>query len=218
MQVKICGITRVSQAEAILQMGATHLGFIVVPTSPRYQSPQQIRAILDGLDSTLRQQAGLVGVFANASLEQVTAAVDISGINGIQLHGAEPPDYCYRLRQDFPDHRLIKALRIRDQSDLHQAQTYAPVVDMLLLDAYRPDQLGGTGQTLDWQSLKQFQPGCAWWLAGGLSPDNIATALDLVHPDGIDLSSGVEQSPGIKDLNRVQELFEQLRPWRIASG
>ena len=95
-------------------------------------------------------------------------------------------------------------------SILEQAANYAKYVDTLLLDAYHPQQLGGTGQTLDWQMLQQFSPSCPWFLAGGLTPDNIVAALSQVKPDGIDLSSGVELKPGDKDLTKVAKLFEKL--------
>ena len=105
---------------------------------------------------------------------------------------------------------IIKALRVRSSEALNQADTYAGSVDTLLLDAYHPQMQGGTGQTLDWKSLQQFNPSCPWLLAGGLTPDNILDALNQVQPAGIDLSSGVERSPGDKDLTKVAKLFEQL--------
>jgi phosphoribosylanthranilate isomerase len=105
---------------------------------------------------------------------------------------------------------LIKAFRIRCPEDLAQTSAYDRRVDWLLLDAYHPHVGGGTGKTLDWQTLQEFQPILPWFLAGGLSPDNVQVALALVHPQGIDLSSGVERAPGDKDLQRVAQLFDQL--------
>jgi phosphoribosylanthranilate isomerase len=95
--------------------------------------------------------------------------------------------------------------------DLQSAMGYVNHVDRLLLDAYHPKQLGGTGKTLDWQAIQQFRPGCPWLLAGGLTPDNIQAALQIVQPDGIDLSSGVERCPGDKDLTKVAQLFKALQ-------
>jgi phosphoribosylanthranilate isomerase len=100
---------------------------------------------------------------------------------------------------------------VRNSSDLDSIQTYSPVVDGLLLDAYHPDALGGTGHTLDWQQLCAFKPSIPWLLAGGLHPDNVDMALSQLHPDGIDLSSGVEVSPGNKNLYLVDRLFANLR-------
>ncbi|MBD2427529.1 phosphoribosylanthranilate isomerase [Phormidium sp. FACHB-1136] len=210
MQVKICGITQAEQALAITHMGATDLGFICVAQSPRYVAPAQIAAIL----TTLAEhdwRGGSVGVFANADLDPLLAVVQQTGLNTVQLHGAETLAQCQHLRQALPHHRLIKAIRVRTTADLDQALTYAPTVDALLLDAYHPDHLGGTGLTLDWSALQTFAPPCPWFLAGGLRPDNIHQALANLHPHGIDLSSGVETRPGIKDLALVQQLFHQLR-------
>jgi phosphoribosylanthranilate isomerase len=193
MRVKICGITQVDQALSITQMGATDLGFICVTQSPRYVAPAQITAI------------------ANATTETILAVVQQTGLNTVQLHGAETLEQCRTLRQALPHHRFIKAIRVRVTADLAQALDYAATVDALLLDAYHPDQLGGTGLTLDWQALKTFAPPCPWFLAGGLRPDNIHQALASLHPYGIDLSSGVENRPGVKDLALVQQLFHQLR-------
>ncbi len=211
MQVKICGITQTHQALAITQMGATDLGFICVAQSPRYVAPAQIAAILNTLDAK-GWQGGTVGVFANATIETMLAVVQQTGLNTVQLHGGETLEQCRILRQTLPHHRLIKAIRVQAAADLDQALTYADTVDALLLDAYHPDQLGGTGLTLDWQTLKTFSPPCPWFLAGGLRPDNVRQALASLNPQGIDLSSGVEVSPGVKNLALVQQLFDQLQP------
>lgn len=210
MRVKICGITQVDQALAITHLGATDLGFICVAQSPRYVEPTQIAAILTALGAD-GWSGGHVGVFANAALDTILAVVQATGLNTVQIHGAETPDDCQRLRHALPQHRLIKAIRVRSAADLDHALTYLPTVDTLLLDAYHPDHLGGTGLTLDWATLQAFAPPCPWFLAGGLRPDNIQAALAHLRPDGIDLSSGVEIRPGIKDLALVQGLFDRLR-------
>ena len=212
MRVKICGITQVDQALAIAQLGATDLGFICVPQSPRYLPVDRLASIL----ATLRDrqvEVGTVGVFANTSLVTIQATVQQTGLNTLQLHGAETPEDCRQLRQTVPQCQLIKAIRVASTVDLAQALPYAARVDVLLLDAYQPGVLGGTGLTLNWANLKSFSPSCPWFLAGGLSPDNIQTALTQLSPDGIDLSSGVEERPGWKDLALVERLFQQLGPW-----
>ncbi|PSN20127.1 phosphoribosylanthranilate isomerase [filamentous cyanobacterium CCP5] len=211
MQVKICGITRVDQAIAIAHAGATALGFICVRKSPRYIEPGAIAAITAQIHAQFDASIETVGVFANAELSTLEATAAQANLSGIQLHGSESPAFCQQVKVHSPGKRIIKALRIRDSADLDQVQTYAAVVDALLLDAYHPQMLGGTGQTLDWDSLESFRPGCPWLLAGGLNPDNIAVALTRLAPDGIDLSSGLEVSPGIKDLQRVEQLFRVLK-------
>jgi phosphoribosylanthranilate isomerase len=206
MRVKICGITQPQQSVAIASLGATALGFICVPTSPRYVTTLQIKAAVAELPENIDR----IGVFANSDISEISEIVINSGLTGVQLHGDESPDFCYQLRQSLPQVEILKALRVASLEALEQANDYTNYVDTLLLDAYHPQQLGGTGQTLDWQMLQQFCPSCPWFLAGGLTPDNIVAALSQVNPNGIDLSSGVELKPGDKDLDKVALLFEKL--------
>lgn len=193
-------------------MGATALGFICVPESPRYVTPDQIREIVTELllipDSS--RLISRIGVFVNSSLDVIEQTVAIGQLTGMQLHGSESPEFCQQVRDRFPGIEIIKALRIKSATALDQATLYQNWVDTLLLDAYHPTLAGGTGQTLDWVSLQQFRPPCSWLLAGGLTPDNVLLALHQVHPDGIDLSSGVEDSPGNKNLAQVARLFDRL--------
>ena len=206
MRVKICGITKPIQGKTIASLGATALGFICVRASPRYVTPEQIKAVIDQLP----EQIDKIGVFANSSQEEIAQTVAESGLTGVQLHGDEPIEFCQQLREILPKVEIIKALRIKNADDFDKAKTYTTYVDTLLLDAYHPQQLGGTGKTLNWDTLQQFDPDCPWFLAGGLTPKNILEALDKVKPSGIDLSSGVETAPGDKDLDKVRDLFEKL--------
>ena len=206
MQVKICGITKPEQGQAIAQLGATALGFICVPASPRYVTPSQIRAVVDSLEVSINR----VGVFADSRIEDICQVVSLGGLNAVQLHGSESLEFCIQLRQSLPEIEILKALRVKTPDSLNQAEIYANYVDTLLLDAYHPQQLGGTGQTLDWRTLQHFNPSCPWLLAGGLTPDNVLDALKMVQPSGIDLSSGVERSPGDKDLDKVALLLKRI--------
>ncbi|MGB7443944.1 MAG: phosphoribosylanthranilate isomerase [Coleofasciculaceae cyanobacterium] len=207
MRVKICGITRPEQGQAIAQLGATALGFICVRASPRYVLPGQIREIIE----QLQQPVDKIGVFADATAEEIAQVVTETGLTGVQLHGSESPEFCQQLRQSLPEIEIVKALKVKTPESLVEAETYAGCVDTLLLDAYHPQMLGGTGQTIDWVSLREFRPDCPWLLAGGLTPENVLEALQEVQPSGIDLSSGVERAPGDKDLTKVALLFEKLR-------
>jgi phosphoribosylanthranilate isomerase len=193
MRIKICGITQPDQGAAIVQLGIPTLGFICVTASPRYVTPAQIARIGAVLD-----------------MGTIAATVAEGQLTGIQLHGNEPIEFCKQARINLPGVELIKAIRVKDGADLDRALAYSSVVDNLLLDAYHPDQLGGTGQLIDWTLLEQFQPNCGWILAGGLRPDNVAQALGRLSPTGIDLSSGVEIAPGDKDLVLVKELIERV--------
>jgi phosphoribosylanthranilate isomerase len=208
MRIKICGITQPVQGRSITELGATALGFMCVSASPRCVSPSQIQAIVEHLSTPLPDR---IGVFADATLADIVETVQFANLNGVQLHGAESPEYCHHLRNALPGIELIKALRVKSAAMLVDLTAYQTCVDTLLLDAYHPNVLGGTGQTLDWLELQNFTPGLPWLLAGGLNPDNIQKALQLLQPDGIDLSSGVERSPGDKDLAKVAQLFERLR-------
>ncbi|MDV3000885.1 MAG: N-(5'-phosphoribosyl)anthranilate isomerase [Chroococcopsis gigantea SAG 12.99] len=207
MRVKICGITRPEQGKSIADSGATSLGFICVRSSPRYVSTGQIQ----GIKSVLPAATDCIGVFAGSTIATIKSVVGESGIDGVQLHGDETPHFCRQLREELPKIEIIKALRIKDLELLSQCQYYYDCVDTLLLDAYHPQILGGTGKVIDWRILTRFSPPIPWLLAGGLTPDNIKDALAIINPDGIDLSSGVETAPGDKDLKKVARLFEQLR-------
>ncbi|MBD2579661.1 phosphoribosylanthranilate isomerase [Oscillatoria sp. FACHB-1406] len=207
MRVKICGITRADQGCAIARLGATALGFICVPSSPRYIPLDALQEVTRALPTRVDR----IGVFADASIAEICHAVARSGLTGVQLHGKESPDFCRKLRQALPDIEAIKALKIKTSESLALAEAYRDCTDGLLLDAYHPQQLGGTGQTLDWDAIATFNSPLPWFLAGGLNPDNITEALEQLKPNGIDLSSGVERSPGDKDLTRVAKLFERLR-------
>ena len=154
-------------------------------------------------------QVDCIGVFADASPEKIVETVAETGLTGVQLHGEETPEYCQQLRQLLPDTELIKAIRVKSPQSLVRASEYTSV-NTLLLDAYDPQIQGGTGQTIDWETIRQFRPPIPWLLAGGLTPHNVVDALTQLRPDGIDLSSGVERSPGDKDLEKVARLFEQL--------
>lgn len=218
-RVKICGITNPDQGQAIARSGATALGFIAVPASPRFitiNRTAEITAAVRQLEPDLQRSIDYIGVFANTDIETIITTVTASGLTGVQLHGDETPDDCQTLRAALPGIELIKAFRIRDRTDLTSTAptaltAYTNVIDTLLLDAYHPDQLGGTGHTLDWAALAAFMPDRPWFLAGGLNPANVGEALTRLHPTGIDLSSGVERSPGDKDLHQVDQLFQVLR-------
>ncbi len=206
MRIKICGITNIEQGRKIAASGATDLGFICVSSSPRYLTIERLQPII----ADLGRVVNTVGVFADISVAAIYEIVNQTNLATVQLHGMEPVAFCQELRQALPTTEIIKAWRVRRSQDLELIQTYVGVVDSLLLDAYHPAALGGTGQTLDWKQLQSFQPSIPWLLAGGLNPDNIGTALSQLNPDGIDLSSGVEIAPGNKNLASIDRLFVEL--------
>ncbi len=208
MRIKICGITKSEQAQQIAQIGATALGFICVERSPRYVTRSQIKEIISQLSIPLDR----IGVFADAEITDIAEIVRETGLSGVQLHGSESTEFCQQLRQRLPAKiEIIKAVRIKSPESLLETDIYTDYVDTLLLDAYHPQMLGGTGHTINWQDLQQFSPTLPWMLAGGLNSDNILDALAQLKPDGIDLSSGVEKSPGDKDLDLVAKLFDNIK-------
>lgn len=207
MRVKICGLTDLAQARIIANLGATDLGFICVSSSPRYITPLKIQAIVKQLPANVKK----IGVFANATPQEIMEVVSIAHLTGVQLHGEESRQFCQDLRILCPQVELIKAIRLKDAQTLAKVTLYQDYVDVLLLDAYHPQMLGGTGKTINWDLLADFLPNVPWLLAGGVTPDNVLEAIEKVKPSGIDLSSGVERSPGDKDLDLVARLFGNLK-------
>jgi phosphoribosylanthranilate isomerase len=206
MRVKICGITNLKQGRAIAQLGATDLGFICVPKSPRYLSPEKIATIIPYLPSPTTA----IGVFANTEFAEICSVVEQTQFTAIQLHGKESPAFCQQLRSQLPHVEIIKAIGVKTPDSLAATEDYSHSVDTFLLDAYAPQQLGGTGKAFNWNYLQNFDPPRPWFLAGGLTPQNIEKALKITQPNGIDLSSGVENSPGDKNLDLVTDLFQTL--------
>lgn len=207
MYIKICGLTKPAQARQIADLGIDALGFICVPQSKRYITPERLAQITSELPSTVEK----IGVFVNATAGVIRSIVQHCHLSGVQLHGQESLCFCYELRELLPHTRLIKAFAIRSVADLDQVWAYQAAVDVLLLDAYDPHLAGGTGKQIDWSILTDFSPTIPWWLAGGLRSDNVLTALSYTKPHGIDVSSGVEISPGDKNLAQVKKLYALLK-------
>ena len=208
--LKICGLRQTEQALAIAALGVEAIGVIGVPSSARFLAAEARSALFARL-AQAQPQCLRVLVVADpqeADLAELDAA---RGHRVLQLHGAETPQRCAELR-DRLGLTLWKALRIRTPADLEQARQYVGAVDGLLLDAWVADQLGGTGQRLPLEWLAGFAPPLPWWLAGGINPERVPQILAAVQPLGLDVSSGVEDAPGVKNLARVRQLLEALPP------
>ncbi len=205
--IKICGVTRVDQAQALGDLDIQGIGLIGVPQTPRYLSIEQMQSLVAVIPDRLET----VGVFRDRSVLELVEIVRRVGLTTLQLHGDEAPVTCEVLTRHCPSLRLIKAIRLRQPADLDRIRAYVGVVDRVLMDTYHPQQLGGTGQTWDWSWLHGYDDALPWILAGGLNPDNIQAALATVQPFGVDVSSGVERSPGDKDLNKVRQLVDRVR-------
>lgn len=211
--LKICGLRQLQQAEAVASLGVDAIGVIAVPASPRWVPPAE-RPELFGRIAAAAAACRRVLVVADPGDGDLAELVPDRGHTVLQLHGVETPQRCGELRQRIAGVELWKALRIRCRADLEQAAAYAPVVDGLLLDAWVPDQLGGTGQALPIDWLSGFQPPLPWWLAGGIRADRIAALRQRLRPTGLDASSGVERAPADKDLAAVEALVAAVRAWR----
>ncbi len=202
MLVKICGITRFDDAEAAVEAGAGALGFVFWPESPRFIDPYRVRAIVRSLPAFVTT----VGVFVNQPAEYVAGVASLVPLNAVQLHGDEPADDVRRIGRP-----VIKALTI-DLASRPEHLTVWPAGVTILLDAHDPVRRGGTGRSVDWKAAAAVAARRRIVLAGGLTPDNVVQAIDRVRPFGIDVSSGVERSPGVKDHQRIRALFRALRP------
>jgi phosphoribosylanthranilate isomerase len=185
--LKICGITQAEQAQHMARYGVDYLGFICVQASPRYRDSQTFAAIGNALRSSVTLPPRLVGVFANADLAELQSVQNQVLFEVLQLHGQESPEFCRGVKVEFPQCQIWKAFRVRDSTDLQRVTDYETIVDGIVLDAYHPQLLGGTGETIDWSILSHFQPQCPWFLAGGITPDNVSLALQHLSPTGIDV-------------------------------
>ena len=195
--------------------GVDAIGVIGVAGSPRHLAPQA-RADLFAAVAQASPGCERVLVVADPSDDQLDQLSPERGHQVLQLHGDETPQRCHQLRERL-GLRLWKALRIRQPDDLQRAAAYAPVVDALLLDAWVPDQLGGTGHRIPLEWLSAFRPELPWWLAGGIRAERVAAVLERLQPTGLDASSGVERAPGDKDLEQVRALVAAVRGWPAGS-
>ena len=204
MLVKICGITRAEDAEAAVERGAHALGFVFWPDSPRFIDPNRARAIVSALPPFVTP----VGVFVNQSSEYVNSVATLVGLGAVQLHGDERPPYVAAMTRP-----VLKAIALGALDHVDDVDAWPPRVT-LLLDVHDPVRRGGTGRTVDWRSASRVAARRPVVLAGGLTPENVGEAIACVKPFGIDVSSGVEASPGIKDHARLKALFEAVSTQR----
>jgi len=203
VKVKVCGITNLADALVAVEAGADALGFNFYARSPRYIAPEAARRIIAELPAS----AVCVGVFVNEeSADSVARMADRAGVAGVQLHGDEPPEYCAALG----GREVIKALRVGKDFAPEEATRYP--ARSILLDAYNPRARGGTGETFDWTVARRTREVVAeLYLAGGLSPENVAGAIAAVEPYAVDVCSGVESAPGRKDAARVRAFVAAVR-------
>ena len=202
VRVKICGITNLEDAFLAVNLGADALGFIFAK-SPRQIEPGKAREIIDNLPPLVSK----VGVFEGENGEKVKEVAAFCGLDTLQFHGDESPSYCQNFRSLF---KVIKSFRIRNLKSLKPLSLYS--VDAILLDTYSKEATGGTGKTFNWGIAKEAQGfGRPLILSGGLNPSNVTRAINLVEPYAVDVSSGVELSPGRKDPEKLRAFFEAVK-------
>lgn len=200
-EIKICGITSLEDAFCAAEYGADAIGFNFHPRSPRYVRPERAKEIIDKIPNGITK----VGVFVNDDPLKVSDALEFCGIDLVQLHGDESPEYC----RQFPASLLIKAVSPRRESDLRTLSRYP--VRAILVDAHDPTCYGGTGKRSDWRLAATVREAHPLILAGGLNENNIRRAIEIVSPHAVDINSGVERSPGRKDHAKVRAIIEIVR-------
>lgn len=193
MRVKFCGVTNLEDAREAASLGAWAIGLNHFPESPRYCQPD---AALE-ISAALKRQLEIVGLFVNPTLDEVATAAENESLTMVQLHGDEGAAFCREVARRTGC-KVIKALPVRDSADVLQAAE-AYRTDFHLLDAYEPGKAGGTGASFDWTLLAGRRSEVPLILAGGLTPDNVDEAVAIVHPFAVDVASGVEIEPGVKD-------------------
>lgn len=205
VKVKICGLTRLDHARYASGALADYLGFIFYPGSPRYINPVDAKEIINWVEGP-----ECVGVFVDQPIEMVQEIVTATGIHVVQLHGDESPEYCAQL-----DHvKIIKAFRVSAEMTRehlrYMLEPYTKYVDYFLLDTFVSGQHGGTGKAFNWSVIGDLVHDYPIFLSGGLTQHNIGEAIETVQPYAIDLSSSLEESPGVKDFGKMEAFFDEL--------
>ena len=204
VKIKMCGITNVDDARVVVEAGADALGFVMYRKSPRFVEPAVVKAIVAGLPPFVLP----VGVFVNEEPARVRTLMDECGLALAQLHGDETAPYCQDLGRP-----VLKALRLKDRGTFLALAEFSGRANVrgFLIDAFSDQAYGGTGQTVDWGLAQEVAQSMPVVLAGGLTPVNVAEAIARVRPYGVDVSSGVELSPGKKDHRKVKAFIHAAR-------
>ena len=206
-RVKMCGVTSLADAEEAIRAGVDALGFIFVESSPRHIEPEKARQIIAGLPPFVH----FVGVFVDKDGAGVQEIVKYCGLSCVQLHGGETAEYCSRLAADVSPCKIIKAVRVGSHSVPTDFAPYRDIVQGFLLDTHAADKAGGTGKTFDWGIIDSLSLTRPIILAGGLTPENVGAAIAGVRPFAIDINSGVEKRPGVKDYGKLHALLREVR-------
>ena len=209
--VKICGITSIEQALKVAELGTNAIGIISVDESPRYVSPEKKKEIFKTLKN-LYPKIDRVSVVKTSPFDSIIKSfLGETSETIIQLHGDEDIDYCQKLKQRIPNVGLWKAFRIKNKEDIEKIKPYENFIDAILLDSWNKETYGGSGIRIEQNYLEDISFSKPWWIAGGVSSDWIDVILEKIKPNGIDISSSVEISPGIKDLEKTKQIIREIR-------
>lgn len=201
VRVKVCGITRSEDAKIAVQLGVDAIGFVFWPYSARYIDPDSARRIAADIPPFV----SIVGVYVDPDAAWVEETIQVVRLNLLQFHGDEPPEFCHQFSQPY-----IKAVRVKQDTDLLQYAERYNTAKGLLLDTYAQSTPGGTGHTFDWHLIPQYLP-LPLILSGGLNSDNVAMAIKQTQPWAVDVSSGVEVSKGIKDEKKIFAFMQGVK-------
>ena len=205
-RAKICGITRTQDIDAVVQAGADAIGLVFFPPSPRHVSIEQAQILASSVPAYVQ----LVGLFVNASAEEIQTVLDSVPLDVLQLHGDETPEQCQQIALHCK-RRWYKAIQVRPDLDiLTEIQRYQAVgASAVLLDAWHPELKGGTGHCFDWNQFPQLD--IPLILAGGLTPENVSDAIDTTAAFAVDVSGGVESAKGIKDQQLIEKFMQGVQ-------
>jgi len=201
MRVKICGITRIEDAMEAIKNGVNALGFIFYKKSKRYVEPQKVKEIIEKIPPFVTT----VGVFVNEEIEEIKRIVKITKLDLVQLHGEEDEEYIDKIKKEV---KVLKAFRVKNKNVLEEIK--AMNLDSFLLDAFTKEEYGGTGKTFDWEIARESKKLGNVILAGGINENNIEEIIKKIQPYAVDISSGVEVEPGIKDVKKIKNILKKI--------
>jgi len=211
VRVKFCGITNLDDGREAERLGAWAIGLNHHPESPRFCEPE----VAAEIGAALKRRLEIVGVFVNPSLDELAVAAEDESLTMVQLHGDEGPAFCQEAARRTGC-KVIKALRVRSGADIQAAEAYR--TDFHLLDAHRPGTPGGTGESFDWALLAGRRSEVPLILAGGLTSENVAEGVAAARPFAVDVASGVEAEPGVKDHGLMARFVESAQRGSVDPG